>query len=85
MERFASSPQGVVEAEITSEAATQIDGLGFDLGVQYQADHWGWGAVLGSGVSLDGNGDIESYPRDPFGDPRAAADFERRFASVRRS
>ena len=23
------------------------------------ADRWGWGAVLGSGVSLDGNGDIE--------------------------
>ena len=80
MERFAASPQGVVEAEITSEAAAQIDGLGFDLGVQYQADNWGWGAVLGSGVALDGNGDIESYPRDPFGNPGAAADFQRRFA-----
>ena len=74
-------PQNVVVAEITGEAATQVDGLGVDLGVQYAADNWGWGAVLGSGVSLDGGGDSSYYPREPFTDPQVQAAFDRRFAS----
>lgn len=68
-----------VEAE--TQAASQVDGLGFDLGVQYSASTWGWGAVLGSGVSLDGGGDMETFPRDPISDPAVEAAFNRRFVS----
>lgn len=68
-----------VEAE--TQAATQVDGLGLDLGVQYAASKWGWGAVLGSGVSLDGRGDMDTFPRDPIGDPAVEAAFNRRFPS----
>ncbi len=75
------SPQNIVVAEIHSEAASQIDGLGFDLGVQYSAPKWGWGAVFGSGVSLDGGGDMEHFPREPFSDPAVEANFNRRFPS----
>lgn len=71
--------QHIVVAEITGEAASQVDGLGFDLGVQYVAPSWGWGAVLGSGVSLDGSGDIGYFPREPFTDPQAQAAFDRQF------
>jgi long-chain fatty acid transport protein len=74
-------PQNVVVTEITGEAATELDGFGIDLGVQYSAPNWGWGAVLGSGVSLDGDGDITYYAREPFTDPQVQAAFDLRFAS----
>ena len=79
-EVFPGAQQNVV-AQINSEAATQVDGIGFDLGVQYAAASWGLGAVLGSGVSLDGSGDIGYYPHEPFTDPQAQAAFDRRFRS----
>lgn len=74
-------PQNVVVAEITGEAATDLDGFGIDVGVQYSAPNWGWGAVLGSGVALDGGGDISYFPREPFTDPQVQAAFDRRFTS----
>lgn len=74
-------PENLVLVEIQGEAASQVDGLGFDLGVQYGAPNWGWGAVLGSGVSLDGSGDIDYFPHEPFGDAQAQAAFDRRFVS----
>ena len=82
---FASTSQGIAPAQINSEAATQVDGLGVDIGAQYTAPTWGLGAVLGSGVTLDGSGDIEHFPHEPFTDAAAEADFSRRFstASVR--
>ncbi|MEO7794150.1 MAG: outer membrane protein transport protein [Thermoanaerobaculia bacterium] len=80
-ERLILGPQNVVVAEITGEAASQVDGLGVDLGVQYGAPNWGWGALLGSGVSLAGSGDIGYFPREPFIDPQAQAVFDRRFVS----
>lgn len=73
--------QGLVPAEITGEAASQVDGLGFDLGVQYSARRWGLGAVVSSGVSLEGSGDIDYFPRDPFTNATAEAAFARRFVS----
>ena len=79
-EVFPGAQQNVV-AQINSEAATQVDGIGFDLGVQYAAASWGLGAVLGSGVSLDGSGDIGYFPPEPFTDARAAAALNRRFVS----
>jgi long-chain fatty acid transport protein len=72
-------PQDLAQVEIHGEAASQINGLGFDLGVQYAAANWGWGAVFGSGVSLDGGGDISYYPREPFSDAQGQAAFDRRF------
>lgn len=71
--------QELVLEEIHGEAASQVDGLGFDLGVQYAASRWGWGAVFGSGVSLDGSGDISYSPREPFTDAQEQAAFDRRF------
>jgi long-chain fatty acid transport protein len=81
LEPFIAGGQSLVLAEIHGEAASQVDGLGFDLGVQYGAPRWGWGAVLGSGVSLDGSGDIGYFPRDPFTNATAEGDFNRRFVS----
>ncbi len=72
-------PQPVVGVEVTGEAASRLDGIGFDVGVQYGAPAWGFGAVVGSGVSLDGSGDIDYFARDPFSDPGAQAAFDRRF------
>ena len=80
-EAFAGGAQGIVLAEITGEAASQVDGLGLDLGVQYGAPNWGWGAVLGSGVSLDGSGDIGYFPRDLFSNATAEGDYNRRFVA----
>ncbi|MEO8197093.1 MAG: outer membrane protein transport protein [Thermoanaerobaculia bacterium] len=79
-EVFAAGQQNVV-TQINSEAATQVDGFGFDLGVQYTAPTWGLGAVLGSGVALDGSGDIGYFPPEPFADARAEAAFRGRFVS----
>ncbi len=79
LEPFQAGAQGIVLAEIHGEAASQVDGLGFDLGVQYVAPRWGWGAVGGSGVSLDGSGDIGYFPRDPISNPSAEAAYNRRF------
>ncbi len=81
LEPFQAGAQGIVLAEIHGEAASQVDGLGFDLGVQYVASRWGWGAVFGSGVSLDGGGDIGYFPRDAFTNATAEAAFNRRFVS----
>lgn len=81
IETFSGGGQGLVPAEITGEAASQVDGLGIDLGVQYAADRWGFGTVVGSGVSLDGSGDIGYYPRDPLANSTAEAEFARRFGA----
>jgi len=81
LETFHGGAQGLVPAEINAEAASQVDGLGFDLGVQYVATRWGWGAVLGSGIALEGSGDIGYFPRDAFTNATAEAAFNRRFVS----
>jgi long-chain fatty acid transport protein len=80
-ESFSGAGGTSVVAEIDSEAASQVDGLGFDLGIQYSAPSWGFGAVAGSGVALDGSGDIDFFPHDAIADPRAEAEFRRRFAT----
>ena len=80
VEPFVVGPQNILAIETHTEAASQIDGFGFDLGVQYSAADWGWGAVFGSGVALDGGGDMEHFPRDPISDPAVEAAFNRRFA-----
>jgi long-chain fatty acid transport protein len=80
-ETFAGSSSPLVEAEIESEAAAQVDGLGFDLGVQYTAPGWGLGLVLGSGVSLDGSGDIDYFPHEELTDGGAEIAFARRFVA----
>ncbi len=70
---------GQIAAQIDAEATSQIDGVGFDLGLQFSAPHWGWGLVLGSGLSLDGSGDITYFSHEPIGDPLADAAIARRF------
>ncbi len=79
-EHFLGAPQLLVVAEIDGEAAAKVDGLGLDIGLQYTAPNWGLGAVVGSGVALDGSGDIRYDPREPFDNAAAEADFHRRFA-----
>ncbi|MBP9143634.1 MAG: outer membrane protein transport protein [Thermoanaerobaculia bacterium] len=79
LEIFGFEDLHFVEAE--TQAASQVDGIGFDLGVQYSASNWGWGAVFGTGVSLDGGGDMDTFPREPISDPAVEAAFNRRFAS----
>jgi long-chain fatty acid transport protein len=68
-------------AEIHSEAATTVDGIGVDLALHYAADGWGAGLVASSGVSLDGDGDIHHFSPNPFLSPGAEDDFERRFTA----
>ena len=68
--------------KIKRQAATQVDGLGFDLGVQYTASSWGWGAVLRIGrFARRRRRHRTTFPREPFSDPAAEAAFNRRFVS----
>jgi long-chain fatty acid transport protein len=55
--------------EITGDADADIDGYGFDVGVQYRSTLWGFGALYRSEVELEGNGDIDFELRDPPADP----------------
>jgi long-chain fatty acid transport protein len=78
-EAFRGSGQTLVPMEIVTEAAAEVDGLGFDLGLQYTAPGWGLGLVAGSGVELDGSGDLDYVPHEPLADASAQADFRLRF------
>ena len=80
-ELFLRESQNVLLVETHTEAASQVDGFGIDVGVQYSAPAWGWGAVLGSGMSLDGGGDMEHFASEPISDPAVEAAFNRRFGS----
>jgi long-chain fatty acid transport protein len=75
LETFAAGP-GSETNEVTTEVATDADGLGFDLALHYDVAEWGFGLVASSGISLDGDGDVSSHVRDPFFDPRADARFQ---------
>lgn len=79
MELFLRESQDVLLVETHTEAASQVDGFGIDVGVQYRASTWGWGAVLDSGVSLDGGGDMEHFASEPISDPAVETAFNRRF------
>ncbi|MEO8276988.1 MAG: outer membrane protein transport protein [Thermoanaerobaculia bacterium] len=62
-------------SEINNEAESTADGVGVDVGIQYAASGWGFGALASSGASLDGNGDLISSPREPIADAQAAGSF----------
>jgi long-chain fatty acid transport protein len=55
--------------EYTADAEADVDGYGFDVGVQYRSTLWGFGTVYRSEVELEGNGDIDFELRDPPADP----------------
>ncbi len=52
----------VAELEATTEA--DVDALAFDLGVAYDANVWGFGAVYRSAAKLEGTGDFDLSVRD---------------------
>lgn len=80
-QEFASGPGTIVASEVVSSATSRVDGFGLDLGLHYAAPGWGWGLVLGSGVALDGSGDLDSWPREPLPNAIAEAELARRFPS----
>lgn len=54
-------------AELFVDAATSVDGFGFDAAVHYAATGWGWGAVYRSGVEVEGSDNLSRSVRDqPF-------------------
>lgn len=62
---FGASPAPRETVEITTEVATNVDGLGFDLALSYAGGDWGFGVVASSGVALDGGGEATHELRDP--------------------
>jgi len=50
--------------EVDRLAETDADGLGFDLAVQFAEERWGFGAMLSSGVEVEGSGDLSYAVRD---------------------
>jgi long-chain fatty acid transport protein len=55
--------------EVNREARASVDGIAFDLGVQYAREAWGWGFVADSGAELEGTGRVRYEPRDIPADP----------------
>lgn len=50
--RLGTSPDNTIPFEVSLTADGGDSDLGFDLGLQYTAPRWGWGAVYRQGVSL---------------------------------
>lgn len=64
--RRASEPGdfGPVNFEVDRLASGSGDGLGFDLGVHYAGEGWGFGATWSSAVEVSANGDLDYAVRD---------------------
>jgi long-chain fatty acid transport protein len=50
--------------EVETLAKADVDALSFDLGVQYEATVWGFGAVYRHGADFSGSGDFRVSVRD---------------------
>lgn len=50
--------------EVLLDAASDVDGLGFDAAVHFTTPVWGWGAVYRSAVTVDGGGEVSRSARD---------------------
>jgi long-chain fatty acid transport protein len=57
------------DVEVARTASADVDGIGFDLGLHYGADAWGWGLVLDGGNEIEGNGEVGYAARDVPADP----------------
>lgn len=55
--------------EVARTADSDVDGLGFDVGLHFGAEAWGWGLVLDSGSEIEGNGKVRYEARDVPADP----------------
>ena len=67
---IAATPDGpFFPFEYTADADADVDGYGFDAGVQYRSTLWGFGAVYRSEVELEGDGELDVELRDPPADP----------------
>jgi long-chain fatty acid transport protein len=62
--------------EVSRRASADVDALGFDLGVHYGAEAWGWGLVLDSGSELEGGGEVSYRARDVPADPVLQANLD---------
>lgn len=74
---------GPVPLEVERLADSVVDGWGFDLGVHYREQAWGWGAVYRSSLKLEGSGAAKYTPRDPPADPMVQQLIATRFARGR--
>jgi long-chain fatty acid transport protein len=77
------TPGGTVPipVEVERNAEADVDDLGWDLALHFDAPAWGWGAVYRSPVQLEGNGRLDYNPRDvPSGFPDLDAQLRGRFA-----
>ncbi|HEX4952577.1 MAG TPA: outer membrane protein transport protein [Thermoanaerobaculia bacterium] len=54
----------LVAAELEATTEADVDALAFDLGVTYDANVWGFGAVYRSAAKLEGRGDFDLSVRD---------------------
>jgi len=84
--RAGASPGGFPAFEAGLEADGSADDVGFDLGLQYAAPRWGWGAVYRQGVTLTTddparvNLEIPGVPNLPgLGDLTSSAILRQRF------
>lgn len=68
----------ILEVERTADVS--VDGLGFDLSVDYKREIWGWGAVYRSRVNLSGSGTSYYHVRDVPNDPALMDLIARQFA-----
>lgn len=69
-------------AETLLDADADVDGLGFDLGIQYKSTLWGFGAVYRSAVDVEGNGNVDRAIRDAPLDPVALDNLQDQLASA---
>ncbi|HVS01258.1 MAG TPA: outer membrane protein transport protein [Thermoanaerobaculia bacterium] len=67
--------------EVARLAEADIDGLGFDLGFQFDGGTWGWGLVADSGAELEGTGEVKYAPRDVPADPVLQSNLAARFGT----
>ena len=82
-QRLAVSGQGgqLYQVEVNREARASIDGFGFDVGLHYSREAWGWGLVADSGAELKGSGRVRYEARDVPTDPVLQARLEALLAS----
>lgn len=60
---------GSFDFEVDRLAEASADGLGFDLGVHFAGEGWGFGAAWASAVEVEGSGDLTYTVRDLGGLP----------------